>query len=323
MASATPLVASAALAQALGVRRAWLKLESSHASGSFKERGMRVLCAAHRASGARRVVSSSGGNAGLAAALVARELGLECLVVVPSTTKALMVDKIKLQGATVRVHGDNWNGADALARELCQTGSGSAYVPPFDHPLLWQGHSQLVDELATQMAAQGGARAPDLVVASVGGGGLLSGVLHGLARQGGEWASHTRVVAAETRGSASMAAALAAGHPVRLAEIKTIATSLGALAVSEDVVRLARAHAGGVVSGVVEDADCVRACVWLADHARVLVEPACGAALAAMHQAVAAMPAEERASAEVVLVVCGGSAISLDMLAEYRKQFAC
>ena len=69
------------------------------------------------------------------------------------------------------MHGDNWNAADALARQLVAEDSSAAYIPPYDHPLLWEGHSTLVDELVEEMAER-----PAAIVASVGGGGLVCGI---------------------------------------------------------------------------------------------------------------------------------------------------
>ena len=78
---------------------------------------------------------------------------------------------------TVEVHGDNWNAADALARKLVEEDPSAAYIPPYDHPLLWNGHSTLIDELVEACPVR-----PAAIVASVGGGGLLCGIYEGLLR---------------------------------------------------------------------------------------------------------------------------------------------
>ncbi len=70
------------------------------------------------------------------------------------------------------MHGDNWNAADALARQLVAQDASAAYIPPYDHPLLWAGHSTLVDELVEEMQGQ----RPAAIIASVGGGGLICGI---------------------------------------------------------------------------------------------------------------------------------------------------
>ena len=75
-------------------------------------------------------------------------LGLPVQVIVPITTKPLMLDKIRAQGAKVTVHGENWNAADELARKMVAEDDKAAYISPYDHPLLWEGHSTIIDEIA-------------------------------------------------------------------------------------------------------------------------------------------------------------------------------
>src|SRR4051812_43333038 len=82
----TPLIASGALAT--HDRTVWLKMEALQPPGSFKIRGVGHACEEYVRRGARRFVSSSGGNAGIAAAYAGRRLGVPVLVVVPETTSA-------------------------------------------------------------------------------------------------------------------------------------------------------------------------------------------------------------------------------------------
>jgi L-serine/L-threonine ammonia-lyase len=271
-------------------QRVWLKMEALQPTGSFKLRGIGHACEVLAARGARRLLSSSGGNAGLAVAYAGRRLGLPVTVVVPETTLDRPKALIRRQGAEVIVHGKSWMEANAhLAALRAPT---DAVVHPFDDPLLWKGHASMIDEVAAQ-----GPR-PDAVVLAVGGGGLLCGVLEGLAARG--WRD-VPVVAVETEGAASLAAAVAAGRPVTLPAITSVATSLGARQVCDRAFAWTREHP--VHSAVVTDAEAVQACLDLAEEHRVVVEPACGAALAAVtlrpHPAL-------RAAREVLVVVCGG-----------------
>ncbi len=129
------------------------------------------------------------------------------------------------------MHGLSFQEANAHAQSLL--GPQDAFIHPFDDPLLWEGHASMIDEVA-----RAGLR-PDCVVLSVGGGGLLSGVVAGLRRQG--W-DDVPVFAVETVGADSYAQSLAAGERVELPAIASIATSLGARKVSEHAFDLARAH---------------------------------------------------------------------------------
>jgi L-serine/L-threonine ammonia-lyase len=137
------------------------------------------------------------------------------------------------------------------------------------------------------------------VVVAVGGGGLLCGVLSGMHAVG--W-SDVPVLAVETAGAASLAAAMAAGEVVRARRITSLATTLGARAVAEEALAWTRRHP---VRSVVVSATARRcqACLRFADDHRVLVEPACGAGLSVMYDR-----APLRAMVGPVLViVCGGA----------------
>jgi L-serine/L-threonine ammonia-lyase len=268
----TPLIRSEPLSQ-ITDRDVYLKLECLQSSGSFKDRGMAHLCwtlSTHQ--NVTKIISSSGGNAGLAAATVAKRLGLECQVVVPVTTKPLVVQKLEQQlGATVQIMGENWNQADAHVRMLVQqdTSGHTAYIPPYENPLLWTGHSTLVDEIWQEDSCTIFNRAsPATVIASVGGGGLLCGILEGLERYHHHHqhskTSSIHVVAAETKGASSFAQAWESGELVTLDSIDSIATSLGALQVSETALERSKSYQergwGKVHTSICTDPEAVDAC---------------------------------------------------------------
>lgn len=245
----TPLLFSPALTRAADGCPVYIKLDCLQPSGSFKDRGMAHLILSSSSSS---IVSSSGGNAGLAAATVAQSLGIPCTVVVPETTKPMVVETLRTRlGATVIVTGENWNAADAVAQEKVQE-LGGTYVPPFEHPLLWAGHSTVVDEVLSA-GLEGEVEA---IVVSVGGGGLLCGVLEGLERH----KCTAKVVAAETEGACSFAKAWEKQELVKLDAITSVATSLGALQVSPTALSRAKAHLGTVETAVCTDKEAVEAC---------------------------------------------------------------
>jgi L-serine/L-threonine ammonia-lyase len=286
-------------------RTAWLKMDALQASGSFKMRGVGRLVQQRVAEGARAVVCASGGNAGMAATLAARACEVPVTIVVPQTTAVAVRDAIEARGATVVVHGAVWDEshdhAVALAKE-----QGAVYVHPFDDPLLWDGHATLIDEVVRTAVAF------DCVVASVGGGGLLAGIVEGLRGNG---LHQVPVIAVETEGAASFAAALAAGEPVTLPTITSIATSLGARRAMPRLLDLAREHE--IVSVVVSDKQAVQACLRFADATRVLVEPACGAALAALD----VHPEVFKRFKAPLIEVCGGMGVSMARLTQWRSEF--
>ena len=297
----TPLIESRPLSLAAG-RNIWLKLDALQPCGSFKLRGVGHACEVHYARGARHLVSSSGGNAGLAVAYAGRKLGVPVTVVVPETTTERAKELLRLENAKVLVHGSSWQEANELALTL--VGAGDAFIHPFDDPLLWAGHASLVDEVVATGFK------PDAVVLSVGGGGLLSGVVEGLQRNG--WAD-VPVLAVETTGAASLHAAMQAGHTVALPRIASIAGSLGAKRVAEQALACTRRQP--VHSHLVSDRAALQACErFLQDH-RLLVEPACGAALALAYDAsaMARYP-------NVLVVVCGGTTATLEQIQAWLRQ---
>ena len=295
----TPTLLSEPLSDGLG-KPVWLKLENLQPSGSFKLRGVAVLCQHEVAAGARGLVSSSGGNAGIAVAYVGRKLSIPVRVVVPESTTAQARKLILAQGAQLTVHGASWYEANAYAE--ASLAADEAFIHPFDHPLLWQGHSTMIDEVAQQGIK------PGAVVLSVGGGGLLSGAVAGMQRLG--W-SDVPILAMETRGAQSFAAALVTGEVVRLPGITSIASSLGARQVCDQALLSAQRHP--VISEVISDSVAVGGCESLLREHRILVEPACGAAVAAVTE-----PSTCLADVEsVLIIVCGGVTMTAENLLEH------
>lgn len=299
---ATPLLKSPALSAA-GRCSAWLKLEALQPPGSFKIRGIGAACEEYGRRGARRLVSSSGGNAGLAVAYAGRRLGLPVTVVVPQTTSRRAQDLLRMERAEIVVHGDSWHEANLLALSMLE--ESDAFLHPFDDPLLWHGHATMIDEVA------GSGLRPDAIVLSVGGGGLLCGVLEGLHRNG---LGDVPVIAVETAGAASFNRSMCAGRLVELDRITSIATSLGAKRICDRAFQWSREHA--IHSLVVSDRAALDACErFLGDH-RLLVEPACGASLALAY---AASPVLE-GFAKVLFIVCGGATTTIDQIRDWLAQ---
>ncbi|MDN4627721.1 pyridoxal-phosphate dependent enzyme [Erwinia sp. PsM31] len=293
---ATPLIPSRALSLLAG-RDVWLKMEAFQPPGSFKIRGIGLSCQHYLHQGAERFVSSSGGNAGMAVAWAGRQLGVPVIVVVPETTSARAVELLRQENAEVIVHGASWQEANHYAQSL--SGSKDAFLHPFDDPLLWQGHATMIDEVAADGCK------PDVVILSVGGGGLLNGVVEGLQRNG--W-HDVPVIAVETEGAASFHAALQAGHTVELAAINSVAGSLGAKRVSEQSLRCAATHP--IHSALVTDSQAIAACSrFLNDH-RVLTEPACGASLAVIYDSHPLLAAFRKP----LVIVCGGATVTAEQL---------
>jgi len=309
----TPLIESSALSIAAGCR-IFLKLENLQPAGSFKSRGIgnlvRRALLTSPAPEKTHFYCSSGGNAGLACVTAAHSLGRPATVVVPLTTKPLMIAKIRTAGASeVIQHGASWVEADKFLREeLLAKDANGVYVPPFDHEDVWDGNATLIEELDEK---------PDAVVCSVGGGGLFSGVQIGLEKRG--WGD-VSLLAMETKGAHSLATSLKEGGLVTLKEITSIATSLGAKRVGEKTFELGQRK--NVRSAVLSDAEAAMGCWRLADDERLIVEPACGVSVAVCYDGrLKTLLPHLNEDSKIVIVVCGGSDITLESLLSFRDKY--
>jgi len=281
----------------------WLKMEALQPCGSFKARGLGYACKKYIADGAKALLSSSGGNAGLAVAYSGRRLGVPVTVVVPETTKKRAIDLIQLEGAEVIITGENWDEAHMSAMEMLR--KEIAYIHPFDDPVIWQGHASIIDEIASSGLT------PDGVILSVGGGGLLCGAVEGLKRN--NW-KDVPILAVETVGADSLRAAAAANKNIGIDSINSIATSLGAKKVADRAFELLNEHR--IINHIVTDKDAINGCYrFLEDH-RIMVEPACGASLSAIYNGCDFLVGKKN----VIVIVCGGVGVTLNQLEEWRHQ---
>ncbi|CAE6529546.1 unnamed protein product [Rhizoctonia solani] len=173
----TPLIFSPLMSSRLGYD-IYLKLELLQPSQSFKYRGISLFAA--RAVKERGsdvlLVMASGGNAGLALAWAGKALGVGTKIYIPAPAHEIQ-PVLTAAGAEVVIGGNNYSEALASAEQLCSQNKYAIHVPAYDHPTLWEGHSTLVHEIDRQLPS--GVK-PDAILCSVGGGGLLGGVLRGV-----------------------------------------------------------------------------------------------------------------------------------------------
>jgi L-serine/L-threonine ammonia-lyase len=229
-----------------------------------------------------------------------------------------MIAKIRAAGAEdVIQHGESWVEADTYLKEALmvkarERGDKAVYVPPFDDPLIWNGNATIVREISRQLP---GVNAPHALVCSVGGGGLFAGLMQGLDDVG---LLYTSVLAVETEGAHSLAFSLDRGELSTLSAITSKATSLGARRVAEQAYKEAQRKT--VKSIVLSDEEAMEGCVRFANDERFMVEMACGVSLAMCYEGrlKQEMPELESESI-VVIVVCGGSNVSAEMLGEWAE----
>ncbi|KAH6662268.1 tryptophan synthase beta subunit-like PLP-dependent enzyme [Halenospora varia] len=324
----TPCIYSSTLSRTAGCN-IYLKLENLQPSASFKSRGignlMSLAIQHHGPSKPIHFYCSSGGNAGLACATAAISLSRPATIVVPLSTSAFMVSKLKLLGVEVVQIGKHWSEADTYLREeLLAKDENGVYVPPFDHPDIWDGAATIVDEVEREMCDKGGY---DGIVCSVGGGGLFAGLMTSLERHGRLQGNgrKVKVMAVETQGAHSLALSLEKKKLSRLDAITSIATSLGATQVAEKAFEWGQRPE--VESCVFSDAEAAMGSVCFADDERIIVETACGASVAAAYNGslhsllFPGLSEEEFSRLKIVIVVCGGSNVSLDVLEGYKSKY--
>jgi threonine dehydratase len=283
----TPLWKLPGAALGVGCREVWLKLEQLQASGSFKARGMLNRLLSHPIPAAG-VIVASGGNAGIATAAAARELGVRCEVFVPTVSSAAKQAKLRELGATVVVTGAVY--AEAL--EACltrQRETGALLTHAYDQPEVVTG----AGTLAWEIERQGGA-VPGSVLVSVGGGGLIAGVA--------SWfEDRTRIVALEPELAPTLFRARQAGEPVDVAVSGAAADSLGAKRIGSLAWDLTQRWVPDAL--LLPDAAIRDAQLWLWKELKLAVEPAAALPLAAL-QSNAYVPAKDEV---VCLIVCGAN----------------
>ncbi|CAI6084463.1 unnamed protein product [Clonostachys chloroleuca] len=319
---ATPLIESPQLSKSAGCR-IFLKLDNLQPSGSFKSRGIGNYLLSrireHDVTDGKKphFYASSGGNAGIACVVAAQSLGYEASVVIPTTASPALIARLEEEGASSIIqHGHSVMDADRyLKSTVLLADPDGVYVPPFDHPDIWAGNATVMQEIAAQLSDE----QPDIVVCSVGGGGLMNGVVQSLDQLG--WSDGTTVLAMETAGADSLNQALEARQLVTLEKITSQARSLGVATVSQKTFDYAQRDQ--VVSGVLSDAEAAKGCWMLAKYERLLVELTAGIAVRLCEDNLLEKFTGKRLDrdSKVVLLVCGGNDISVEMLMRWKEQY--
>ena len=296
--SPTPLVSSATLSARLGAQ-VYLKLELFQKTGSFKVRGAfnKALSIPAERRG-RGLAAVSGGNHAQAVAYVATQLGLPSVILMPEKTPRNYIEATRGYGAEVVLVE---NATVAFEKIGAYESQGWTSIHPFDDPLVMAGQGTVGLEIIEDLPG-----VTDVVV-SIGGGGFIGG----LATAVKSLRPEARIWGVETEGADAMARALAAGRPVHLEAITSIARTLGAPAVSERTLELARKYLESVT--VVPDREAVAALRLLLERAKVLAEPAASCTLAAAERLRDRFTKESR----LVLVLCGGN-VAVDDLCGYK-----
>lgn len=154
------------------------------------------------------IICASAGNHAQGVAFSAKKLNIHNVIVMPTTTPEIKVNAVESFGGNVVLHGDNFDAANAYAKQRAQN-DGLTYVAPYDDELVIAGQGTIGMEISQQW------RAVDYVFVPVGGGGLIAGIAAFL----GEVAPQVKVVAVEPTEAACLKAAFAAGERATLPQV--------------------------------------------------------------------------------------------------------
>ena len=300
VARTTPLAGLRELSEQVG-GPVLLKCENLQRTGSFKIRGAYVRIARLRdAERARGVVAASAGNHAQGVALAASLLGCRSTVFMPHAAPLPKVAATRGYGAQVRHFGHTVDDALGAAQDFAAE-TGAVLIHPFDHFDVIAGQGTVGLELLEQC--------PDVrtVLVCTGGGGLVAGIAAAVAGLRPD----VRVVGVQASGAASFSASLQAGRPVALETMTTMADGIAVGRPGELTFPLVRDLVSDIVT--VDDDALSRALLLLLERAKLVVEPAGAAGLAAVME-------DPTAFAPPVVAVLSGGNIDPLLLSKVIRQ---
>ena len=265
----TPVETSRVLSELTG-QRVLLKCENLQRAGSFKVRGAYIRMARLSEEERRHgVVAASAGNHAQGVAVAARNLGIHAVVYMPTDASLPKVAATREYGAEVRLVGSSVDDALAAAHQHARA-TGAVLIHPFDHPDIVAGQATIACEILEQV--------PDVatVLVPVGGGGLAAGLVVAF----GYLAPHVRVVGVQAERMASYPGSLRGGAPAAVEPRSTMADGI-AVGMPGQVPFDVIAHGNAEIRTVSEE-HLSRGLLLVAERAKLLVEPAGAAGVAAL-----------------------------------------
>ncbi len=295
----TPCLRTRFIREPLRAGPTMLKLECLQVTGAFKVRGANnAILRLDEAALARGVITASGGNHGIAVAYAAHQSACPAVVYLPANAPADKAQRIRAWGAELVVEGTAWDDAEAAALARA-TRDGLTYIHPFADPAVIAGQGTIAREMLKQ--------SPDIdvIVAGVGGGGLISGI----AIAAKAIKPEIRVIGVEPTGAPTLSRSLEVGALVTLDGIDTAANTLAPRRSAELNLAIIRELVDDIV--LVGDDEMHRAAEWLWFEMGQAVELAGAAAVAAIQAGRIEAPDDHIVAA----VVCGGGTAGLGVSA--------
>ena len=269
--NSTKLVYSDYLSEQSG-GKVYLKPENMQHTGAYKVRGayykISTLSDEERAKG---LITASAGNHAQGVAFAAKKFGCKAVIVMPTVTPLIKVNRTKSYGAEVILHGDVYDDAYAYACELAEK-EGYTFVHPFNDIDVATGQGTIAMEIVQELPTV------DYILVPIGGGGLVSGVAT-LAKM---LNPKIKVIGVEPAEAASMKAALAAGEVVQLESANTIADGTAVKAVGDKILPFVKENVDDVL--LVEDDELIGAFLDMVENHKMIVENSGLLSVAALKQ---------------------------------------
>ncbi len=240
--------------------KVYLKPENMQVTGAYKIRGayykISTLTDEERAKG---LITASAGNHAQGVAYAAKAYGCKAVIVMPTTTPLMKVNRTKSYGAEVVLYGDVYDEAAAHAKQLAEE-KGYTFIHPFDDPAVATGQGTIAMEIIKELPLV------DYILVPVGGGGLATGVST-LAKM---LNPKIKVIAVEPAGANCLQASLKAGEPVTLPTISTIADGTAVKTPGVSIFPYLKENIDDIIT--VEDDELVVAFLDMVENHKMVVE---------------------------------------------------
>ena len=255
----TKLVYSDYFSEQTGAK-VYFKPENMQFTGAYKLRGayykISTLTPEERERG---IISASAGNHAQGVAYAAQLMGAKAVIVMPTTTPLIKVNRTKGYGAEVILHGDVYDDACTCALEQAEE-KGYTFIHPFDDETVATGQGTIAMEIIKELPTV------DYILVPIGGGGLCCGVST-LAKM---LNPKIKVIGVEPAGAACMKASLAAGHVVTLPKVTTIADGTAVKTPGDVVFPYIQKNVDDIIT--VEDDDLIAAFLDMMENHKMIVE---------------------------------------------------
>lgn len=288
----TPLMRATTIGEQAGVEL-FLKCENLQKTGSYKPRGqINKIAHLSDAEKARGIITVSAGNAAQGCAFAARRVGAKCVVVMPEDAPQAKVEATRGYGAEVIQHGTHTTMASMFdkANEL-QREHGYTFSHPFNDNYVIAGSASIGMEILSDLPDA------DVVLVPIGGGGLISGVSSAIKII----APRVKIIGVESVSGPAMQESIKQGQVARIQRGYSIADGIGAPFVGDLTLEICKSNVDSYVS--VTDEEIINALKWILQRAKLLVEGAGAASVAALLSRRADIPSGSR----VVCVLSGGN----------------